>query len=209
MPTLIEQRPDGEIITVTGCSGSGKTIWAMRAVAPAARLLVWDSHLQWSSHGCRGLKTIAELARACSTREPAHLAYTGPLDAFDAFCRVALCWVKLARATVVIEELAEVTTPGKAPPGWGELVRWIRKLGGSLVVLTQRPQESDKTSLNNSMRIVVHACSGRTDARYMAAVIGVDQAAIESLNYDRKEHIERRANRTTRRGFTRLPSRAA
>src|SRR5262245_43723575 len=106
MPTQIEHRPDGEIVLVTGRTRSGKTVWTMRAVARASRLLVWDAHRQWWAHGCAPLRTIGELARACGTREPAHLAYTGPVNAqsFDQFCRVALCWSFLAPCSVVVEE---------------------------------------------------------------------------------------------------------
>lgn len=206
MPAQIEQRPDGEIITVTGCSGSGKTIWSMRRAAPASRLLVADWHMQWQTHGCTPVKTIADLARTCSTREPGHYAYVGGLSTFEPFCRVALCWAKLARCCIVVEELADVTSPGKAPEAWGNLVRWIRKLGCTLIVVTQRPQESDKTSLNNSQRIICHACNGEDDARYMAKALGVPMAMVQSLNYPRCEHIERRPNRTTHRAFTRKPA---
>lgn len=203
MASRLEQRPDGEIMTVVGASGCGKTTWTMRQVARDARLISWDYQAQWAAHGCTPLRSIPELARACSSREPGQLAYIGPVDSFDAFCRVALLWLKLGACTIVIEELAEVTSPGKAPPGWGELVRWAHKLNGRLVVLTQRPQESDKTSLRNSKRIVCFACNGDDDAKYMARQLSVPWAQIASLNYERHEYLERLANRSTRRRFSR------
>ena len=207
----LERRPDGELVIVTGASGSGKTVYTMRAAARAARLLVWDSHLQWWGAGCEPVRTIPELARACRTRESRQLAYIGPVnrDTFEKFCIVARCWLMLARATVVIEELADVVPPGKAPPAWGELVRWNRKLGGTIYALTQRPQESDKTSLANAARIVCHAVNGRPDAVYMAPWLGVEPADILALRVDRLEHIERRRGEAPRKGATPRPSRRA
>lgn len=202
MPTRVEKRPDGEIMSVVGASGCGKTTWTMRQAARDARLIAWDYQGQWAAHGCTPIRSIPELARACSSREHGQYAYIGPVDTFDAFCRVALLWLKLGACTIVIEELAEVTSPGKAPPGWGELVRWAHKLSGRLIVLTQRPQESDKTSLGNSKRIVCFAVNGEDDAKYMAKRINVEWAAVASLDYERHEYIERLPNRSTRRKFS-------
>lgn len=190
----------------------------MRAVARAARLIVWDSHLEWSGRGCTAIETIPELVAACRTREPAHLAYTGitapywppgrsagKVDPFDGFCRVALAWGKLAPCTVVVEELAEVTSPNKAPPGWGELIRWARKLGLSVYAITQRPAETDKTILGNAHRIVCHAMGRAEDEIYMARQLRVEQKDVASLKRTRLEHIERLPDYTTRRGFTPRP----
>lgn len=207
MPIKLEKRPDGEIVVVTGRTRSGKTLWTMREVARSSRLMIWDSHRQWYVHGCQAVRTIPELARACSTREPAHLAYIGPVtpQTFDQFCRIALCWSKLASCSIVVEELADVTTPAKAPPAWGELLRWVGKLGTRVYALTQRPSESDKTVLGNAARIICHAMGREADARYMAAELRVDLAAVDSLNHERCEHIERLPNFKTKRGFTRKP----
>lgn len=205
METPQTRRPDGEIVVVTGSSGSGKTTWTMRAVARSARLLVWDSHLEWSSHGCTAIRTIPELVAACRTRDARQLAYVGPAKTFGAFSRIALCWAKLAPCSVVVEELADVTSPGKAPPGWGELLRWARKLGCRVYAITQRPSESDKTVLGNAHRIVCHAMGRARDRAYMAAELGVDVSEVASLDRTKLEHIERLPDCTTRRGRTPRP----
>jgi len=202
------KRPDGELILVAGASGSGKSLYTMRACARDARLIVWDSHLEWWQRGCTPIRTIAELARACSTRDPAQLAYVGPMDSrnFTGFCRVALCWLKLAPCTIAVEELADVSSPAKAPKAWGELQRWARKLGGKLYGITQRPAESDKTLAGNAQRIICHALNGELDERYMMRYLRVPIERLQALDYPRLEYLERLPDRSVRNGFNALPA---
>ncbi|MBM0105609.1 hypothetical protein JM946_12655 [Steroidobacter sp. S1-65] len=202
------RRKDGELILVAGASGSGKTLYSMRACAPAARLIVWDSHLEWWGRGCTPVRSISELARVLSTKEPGQWAYIGPVDSrsFTGFCRVALCAMKLEPCTIVVEELADVSTPAKAPKAWGELLRWARKLGCTVYGITQRPAESDKTLAGNATRIVCHALGSDLDAAYMTRYMPVSKERLLALDYERMEYLERLKNRTMRAGFNAPPA---
>jgi hypothetical protein len=206
-----ERRRDGEIVVVTGRARSGKTVYTMRAVARAARLLVWDSHLQWAAHGCTPRPSIAALAAACGTREPGQHAYTGPVTprTFSAFCVVARCYVMLGPAVVVVEELADVSAPGKAPADWGALLRLAPKYGGTVYAITQRPSESDKTAIGNAARIICHATGRMGDAQYMASELGVELAAVRALDAGRLEYLERGPDFVVRKGRTPRPARPA
>jgi hypothetical protein len=104
----------------------------------------------------------------------------GPRE-FDAFCRLAWVWIRAARGALVIEELASVTTPGKAPPAWGDIVRAGLRYGPSLYALTQRPSESDKTVMGNATVIHSHAMARANDRRYMAAELDTDPAELAKL----------------------------
>lgn len=217
--TRLERRPDGELILVAGTFGSGKTLYTMRRVAKASRLVCWDPHLQFSAAGARSVETIRELAQLCSTRAPGQYAYNGPTDwprdqrgkingphPFHLFCRIARLWFHLAPGVCVIEELADVVGSGKPPREWGELIRWNRKLGGTIYAITQRPQETDKSSFRGAARIVCHAMHSEADRRYMASEMSCEVDHVARLNKDRLEHLERAPDHTLIRGSTKRPS---
>ena len=121
----------------------------MQQIAAADQLLVWDAVGEW----CRTLKlepiraigALHTLVTA-NIRQPVNVraAWVGPITprAFAAFCSLAWVWMRTRpRAVLVVEELADVTSPGKAPAAWGEIVRKHRKTGATVYALTQRPAE--------------------------------------------------------------------
>jgi len=209
MPSHTESRADGELVLITGGSGSGKTLHALQRYGRARRLLIWDSHLQWCGHGAESIASLATLAARCAACDRWQLAYTGPATraAFPVFCRVALCAMKLEPCTVVVEELANVTHAGKAPDAWGELIRWTRKLGGRLVGITQRPAESDKTLLAAAHRVVCHAMGRADDSAYMARELRLPVARVDALDRNELEYLERRPDGELVPGRTRRPGR--
>lgn len=199
-----ERRPDGQLVLVTGSSGSGKTVFSMTRYGRAARLLVWDSHFEWSAHGAVAVASLGALAARVGNRDSWQLAYTGPATraTFPVFCRIALCAMKLEPVTVVVEELGDVTHAGKAPDAWGELIRWTRKLGGRLVGTTQRPAESDKTLVGNAHLIVCHSATRAEDVAYMAKLLRVPPAIVDSLDRACLERLEWRTDGSVRRHST-------
>lgn len=178
-------RPDGELVVVTGATRSGKTSWVSQQVASAPRLLVWDGAGDWSlKYHCEKISTPADLrARVTPPAKLDRLAYVRPVTPaeFEYFCRLAWVWVRAARGVLVVEELADVTHPGKAPVAWGEIVRKGLRYGPIIYALTQRPSESDKTALGNSTRIHAHRMNFPADRAYMAACLGVPVLEVERL----------------------------
>lgn len=87
---------------------------------------------------------------------------------FEAFCRLAWVWLRNAPGTLVVDEVADVTTPGKAPAAWGEIARKSRAFGAEVYVTTQRPQECDKTAQGNAMVYHCGRMSDEDDQRYVA-----------------------------------------
>jgi hypothetical protein len=194
------RRPDGEAFLVCGSRGSGKSAWTTQQCAGAERLLVWDSVGEWSRNGIvTPVDTITELQLLIKADAvnpgPFRYGYTGPIriewkedgrsrsvEYFPPFCKLAYVWMKAAPSSVlVVEELSDVTSPGKAPQGWGEIVRKGRHLGGSIYGLTQRPAESDKTLAGNADVIHCGRLSFPADRKTLAEYLDVPVDKITKL----------------------------
>jgi len=185
-PPSIERRPDGTLFVVTGASRTGKTTWVVERVARARRLLVWDSAGEFADlHRCTRVESVFELAQLVKPGQPARriaFVMTVTAENFAAFCRLAWVYVKAhADVTVVVEELADVTTPGKAPAYWGELIRKGLRYGPDIYAITQRPSESDKTVMGNASVLHVHQCALEIDAQYMARQLRVPVEHVDAL----------------------------
>jgi hypothetical protein len=178
----LERRREGRLTVVAGASRSGKSLWTAQQVARARRLLVWDLLGEWSArYRCVRVSSLDELV--ARIEEPARLAFYAPpmVPQFDAFCRLAWCWLRLAPGALVIEETAAVTSPAKAPPAWGDVVRMSLRYGVDLYALTQRPAESDKTAFGNAS--VIHAGRAVTprDRATLAEYLDVPVTTVAAL----------------------------
>ena len=180
---------DGRNVLVTGSTGSGKTVWTRQQVRACRRLLVWDSLGEWSRLGLvQPVDRLAQLQehvrQALQGRAAPHkLGYTGPGSGkhFEAFCRLAWVWLRIAPGGLVVEELADVTTPGRAPAAWGEIVRKGRHCQAQVYAITQRPAESDKTILSNAAAVHCGMMAYPRDRAYMAEVLDVPQKDVAAL----------------------------
>lgn len=177
--------PDGRLFFVAGSSGSGKTAWVRQRLEGESRVLVWDVEDQYGDIAERvteradlverlapGAQRLAFVPARCSR------AY------FDWWARVAFVWGRMGamagcRSVVVAEEIADVTHAGKAPEAWGRLVRRGRKWAIDRYVITQRPAESDKTSIGNATVIHCGRLAMGTDRAYMAARMDIERAELE------------------------------
>ncbi len=205
---------DGRVVLVAGSTGSGKTLWTRQQTATATRLLVWDSLGEWSRELRIERVNLRELARSirAEVQEGAagkyRAAFTGPVtrENFAAFCQLAWVWLRLAPSVLVIEELADVTSPGKAPPAWGEIVRKSRHFGASVYAITQRPAESDKTVIGNAAALHVGPLAFPSDRKYLANCLDVAESDITKLKP--REWLERdMRTRELRRGVVQIPKR--
>lgn len=201
---LRQRRPDGKLTGVIGASRSGKTEWVVRELVDARRLMLWDYKGEWRRYRCRRIATFAELAQCVRPGAPAErIAFNtvGMSDRrlFDVWCRFAFVWLRAAIGTLVIEETASVTTPSKAPPAYGDILRMGLGFGCDIYALTQRPQESDKTAYGNATVLHVHQLATRGDRAYIAKnFIDVDLDELEQLQP--LDWIERENTGELRRG---------
>lgn len=170
-----------------GGSRSGKTSWCAQELAGARRLLVWDSAQdgEWGRRfNCKRVESIAYLAEAVKPYAPnRRIGFCAPPtpENFAAFCRLAFILIQVAPSAVVVEELADVTSPGKAPLWWGELLRKGLRYGPKIYACTQRPAESDKTIIGNASRVHCHMMQRAGDALYMAREMRVAVGLVDAL----------------------------
>lgn len=197
----LQHRREGKLHAVTGASRSGKSLWTAQQVAGARRLLVWDLLGEWSTrYRCERVATLQDLAAAMHG-PAARLAYHRPgmVGDFATFCRLAWVWVRLAPGALVIEETATVTSPGKAPAEWGDILRMGLRYGVDIYALTQRPAESDKTAFGNAS--VIHAGRAVTpgDRAMIAQYLDVSIDQVKALKP--LEFLERHADGRLAAGY--------
>ncbi len=151
----------------------------------AAEVLVWDTVGEWSrKYGCAPLRTLSNVHMFVAPDAGGRGAYCGPIsrEHFDTFCKLAWVWMRMrAGRVLVVEELADVTSPGKAPAAWGEIVRKGRHMGGSIYALTQRPAESDKTIAGNADVIHTGRLSFPKDRKSLAEYLDVPESEVTAL----------------------------
>ncbi|MDB5966151.1 MAG: hypothetical protein JWQ72_2651 [Polaromonas sp.] len=144
-----------------GARGTGKTIAAKRWIAARKppRLIVWDYK---HDPGMADLgRPITELPALCAAMKAPRFQlrylvnFDGDVKAqFDVFCRAA--WLA-GDLTMFVDEVPEVTAPGRAPAAWKKCVnvgREYTRHDGQVVGLTilgagQRAAEVDKSFLSN------------------------------------------------------------
>jgi hypothetical protein len=176
---------DGRLYVIAGASRSGKTWWTSKAISKARRVFAWDPEDQWAQlRGWTKVTTRAALLAATQKPGPQRIAYVagGKLAAeFDFFCGCVMYAGRYVEPLDCIgEELADVTTPAKAPGNWGILLRRGLKRGISIYAISQRWAEADKTAIGNATEYVCFSMGG-DDIEYMARKTRIPVPELEAL----------------------------
>jgi hypothetical protein len=176
---------DGRLYVVSGASRSGKTAYCARLLRASKRAVAWDPEAQWCElPGWRKVESRRALLEAIQTPGHMRLAYVpaGDLKAeFDFICACVFHAGRFKGALdFVAEELADVSTPGKAPGNWGILTRRGLKRGISIYAISQRWAEADKTAFGNASEYVIFA-SRADDIRYIASKTGLPVDTVAAL----------------------------
>lgn len=178
--TRVDVSRAANIVLVCGSAGSGKSAWVKKETRNKPRVVVWDCEQEYCTLPHYVTVTgLPELGRLLARSAKGRFAYVPRSMAdFNLFCKMAFAW---GECTVIAEEISSVTSPGKAPDGWGDLVRRGRKRGCEIYGVTQRPAESDKTILGNASRVHVGRLTRSKDRKYMAEDMDCPQAMIDAL----------------------------
>ncbi|WP_395137278.1 hypothetical protein [Schlegelella aquatica] len=177
---------DGRLYVIAGASRSGKTAWTRKQTVKARRVFAWDPEDQWAQlPGFRKVTKRAELLHAAQQSGPLKVAFVAGGNLAEAFDFWAGCVMYAGRYVgpldAIAEELADVTTPAKAPGNWGILLRRGLKRGISIWCISQRWSEADKTAVGNASDFVVFRQSSGDDVRYLARKTRIPEAEIEAL----------------------------
>ncbi len=176
---------DGRLIVVGGASRSGKTAYVKKAIAKAPRVFAWDCEDAFHGRGWRRVTNRAQLLEACQCNGPIKVAYVAAGDLSAEFDFWASCVMYAGRfvgqLVAVAEELADVSTPAKAPGAWGVLVRRGLKRGITIFAISQRWSEADKTAFGNASDFVIFRQSSADDVRYIARKCRIEESEINAL----------------------------
>lgn len=183
---------DGRLVVVAGASRTGKTAWVRKHVenvTKARRVIAWDPEDQWARlPGWRRVTTRADLLQAIKAPGAAKVAYVAGGDLAAEFNFWAGCVQYSGRyiepCAAIAEELADVTTPSKAPGNWGILLRRGLKRGITIYAISQRWAEADKTAVGNASSFVMFRMSSGDDVRYMARKTKVPYEELVGLKTD-------------------------
>lgn len=179
---------DAQLVAILGARGCGKSTSVRQALdtLKPQRLAVWDTKRE---HGLEATSNLGQFIRSlkgASWRVAFHPTIGDPKkleQEFEFFC---LAVYQARRCTAIVEELAFVTKPNRAPPGWRTLLllgRDENEKGGRVSVITtaQRPASVDKDLLGNCTTIRSGRLPYEEDARPVARSLGVDFRELMSL----------------------------
>ncbi|MCW3173754.1 hypothetical protein [Shewanella subflava] len=180
----IDTSRKADIRAVCGGSGSGKSSYVkaeLKKLKPS-RVIIWDPVDEYGELAnvrvtCRR-ELVDILRRYPHGALKIRFVAEGQSD-FEFWAKCAFAWTN---AAVVAEETADVTSPSKAPPNWGKLIRRGRARGlAPIFALTQRPAESDKTAIGNATLIRVGRMARNADRAMMAKELDIDSRLITAL----------------------------
>lgn len=177
---------DGRLIVIGGASRSGKSAYVVKRIRPERRIIVWDPEDQWAQlRGFRRITSRADLLDACQTPGFARLAFVAGGDikkAFNFWAGCVMYWGRYFGGCVAVaEEIADVTTPSKAPGNWGILLRRGLKRGITIYAISQRWSEADKTAVGNASSFVLFRLSSAKDVKYLTDLTRVPADQLEHL----------------------------
>lgn len=197
------------IVGVIGASGSGKSRWlkdGLRRMNPS-RLMIWDPQDEYAEFGdvVTDSRELVERLGEMATEDGFRIVYRPGDDMgtykakFDLFCDIAY---QIPRLTLVVEEVADVTSASYAPPSWSRLSRKGRHRAMTMFAVTQRPAVIDKTFLGNCT--LIHCCrlNDKNDIAVMSAILGVRTEDVLNLRADPVNNVFQFIERDMQNGKT-------
>lgn len=186
-------RLDANIVGVMGSTGCGKSAWVRQVMLLKSdkRLAIWDYKREYQDIADLVTENLGAAVRAIAGKQ-FRVAFRPSFDdkvraqQFNIFCKAV--W-QAKNTKVLIEELAMVTTPQRAPEGWKQLTCTGRSEGISIIGCSQRPAQVDKDFFDNCTELHCGFLAGKRSRQVMADELGVEEsdiAGLEPLHYIHK-----------------------
>lgn len=176
----------GQSWAILAASEMGKGVWLKKRLTETgpARLVIWDTNDEYDRQA-RAVATFPDLLRelarpAFAVRYVPRARKDKDLRAeFETFCTLAYA---AAGSVIVVEELADVTSPSYAPPAWRKLnTRGRHHQGLTLYWCSQSPAFIDKASLGNATHMHVGYLGEPRHRQAAAAHMGCTADDIDAL----------------------------
>lgn len=165
-----------------GNSGTGKSSKIKEMLKKAPRALIFDPDDEYGElTGVKRVTSAKALFDTLKAHKNSSLKIAFVAEGVKAFEFWANCAFQWRNCVAVAEEIADVTTPSKAPPAWGRLIRRGRKYGILICAVTQRPAEADKTILSNAATIRTGALGRHADREAIAREMDCHSSEISKL----------------------------
>jgi hypothetical protein len=180
------QANDANIFAIMGSTGSGKSLYVKTEILKKShrRLAVWDYKREYAPPLVDLVTENIGAALQAMTQKQFRVAFRPSFNdkvrarQFDLFCK-AVWHVK--NTMCIVEELAMVTTPQRAPEGWKQLTTTGRSEGITIIGLSQRPAQVDKDFFDNCTEMHCGFLAGKRSRQVMAEELGVLESDIMAL----------------------------
>jgi hypothetical protein len=176
----------GQSWGVLAASEMGKGVWLKQRLSSLkpARLLIWDTNDEYDRQA-RAVATLAELVQAIAAPRfavryvPRSRKDKDLRAEFETFCLIAYA---AKESVIVVEELADVTSPSFAPPAWRKLnTRGRHHQGLTIYWCSQSPAFVDKASMGNATHLHVGYLGEPRHRQAAAAHLGCTADDIDAL----------------------------
>lgn len=195
----------GQSWGVLAASEMGKGVWLkarLRKLKPK-RLVIWDTNDEYDGLAV-AVSTLAGLFDAIQRAAfkvryvPRAKTDKALREEFEAFCTAVY---HAEGAVIVVEELADVTSPSYAPPAWRKLnTRGRHHQGLTLYWCSQSPAFIDKASMGNATHLHVGYLGEPRHRQAAAAHMGCSAEDIDALKqFDFIEYVKATKERTVGR----------
>lgn len=193
----------GQSWGVLAASEMGKGVWLkarLRKLKPK-QLVIWDTNDEYDGLAER-VASLHDLFTVIRRKGTYRVRYVprGKTDKalreeFEAFC-TSVYYAE--GAVIVVEELADVTSPSYAPPAWRKLnTRGRHHQGLTLYWCSQSPAFIDKASMGNATHLHVGYLGEPRHRQAAAAHMGCTAEDIDALKqFEYIEYVKATKDRT-------------